>query len=441
MEDLLPLPLEIKEDAIIKVMGVGGGGCNAVNYMYRQGIQGVTFLVCNTDKQVLNKSSVPAKLQMGPGLGAGGDPEKAHQYAEESRERIHEALDDGTQMLFITAGMGGGTGTGASATVAEVAQEMEILTVGIVTIPFAFEGQKKIRKAMTGVAALAEHVDALLVINNEKLRKIYPDLNLFNAFSRSDDVVCNAAKAIAEIITVPGYINTDFADVRNTLKNGKVAIMNVGQASGEARITNAIRNALESPLINANDVRGAKRILLQFYCSKEHAIMMPEIDQIHEFVKEVGDDVEVQWGASLDESLGEEVRVTIIATGYEVTDIPSMKESGGGNQETSEPFEDSDGTRGGVSIDEAIKNQYEGMQDAQVSSKMQDARGKMQDEQQDELVVDFTDDNTTPAQPKDDSRFSNDLQIVFDDDQPADNQPIDRKTESSGWGWFRGKKS
>lgn len=340
-EELMSLPINIKEDAIIKVMGVGGGGCNAVNYMYRQGIQDVTFLVCNTDKQVLSKSSVAAKLQLGPGLGAGGNPEKAAEYAEESRDRIREALDDGTQMLFLTAGMGGGTGTGASATVAQVAQEMNILTVGIVTIPFAFEGKLKIRKAMIGLAKLAEHVDALLVINNEKLTQIYSDLNLLNAFQKADDVVCNAAKSIAEIITVPGYINTDFADVRNTLRNGGVAIMNVGQAGGENRITAAINNALNSPLVNTNDVHGAKRVLLQFYCSTEHAIQMSEITQINQFVQEVGDNVEVQWGASLDESLGEDVRVTIIATGYEVSDIPSLEE-----------------VAGKKSIDEAINDNY-----------------------------------------------------------------------------------
>lgn len=318
-EELITIPLDIQEDAIIKVMGVGGGGCNAVNHMFNQGIQGVSLLVCNTDKQALGKSSVPAKLQLGPGLGAGGRPEKAQQYAEESRERIKEALSDGTQMLFLTAGMGGGTGTGASAIVASVAKEMGILTVGIVTIPFAFEGPIKLNKARLGIEALAEQVDALLVINNEKLKQIYPDLNLLNAFQKADDVVCNAARSIAEIITIPGYINTDFADVYNTLKDGNVAIMNVGVAEGDNRITKAIQSALESPLIN-NDVHGAKRILLQFYCSTEHVIQMQEIDQINAFLKEVGDDVEVQWGASLDETLGDAVRVTIIATGYEVYD-------------------------------------------------------------------------------------------------------------------------
>ncbi len=340
MEDLITLPLEgLTEDSIIKVIGVGGGGCNAVNYMHRQGLKDVTFLVCNTDRQVLIKSSVPSKLQLGPGLGAGGDPETARQYAEESRDHIREALNDGTQMLFITAGMGGGTGTGASSVVAEVAQEMGILTVGIVTIPFAFEGKKKIEKAMTGVARLAKHVDALLIINNEKLKQIYPELNLLNAFSKSDDVVANAARAIAEIITVPGYINTDFADVRNTLRKGGVAIMNIGRASGEKRITNAINDALNSPLVNTNDVHGAERILLQFYCSTEHAIVMEEIDQINDFVQEVGDDIEVQWGASIDESLGEEVRVTVIATGYKVDGLPSEDEEEG-KKTISEAIED-----------------------------------------------------------------------------------------------------
>ena len=340
MEDLITLPLEgLTEDSIIKVIGVGGGGCNAVNYMHRQGLKDVSFLVCNTDRQVLIKSSVPNKLQLGPGLGAGGDPETARQYAEESRDHIREALNDGTQMLFITAGMGGGTGTGASAVVAEVAQEMGILTVGIVTIPFAFEGKKKIEKAMTGVARLAKHVDALLIINNEKLKQIYPELNLLNAFSKSDDVVANAARAIAEIITVPGYINTDFADVRNTLKKGGVAIMNIGRASGEKRITNAINDALNSPLVNTNDVHGAERILLQFYCSTEHAIVMEEIDQINEFVQEVGDDIEVQWGASIDESLGDEVRVTVIATGYKVDGLPS-EDAEEGKKTITEAIED-----------------------------------------------------------------------------------------------------
>jgi cell division protein FtsZ len=335
------LGLEITQDTIIKVMGVGGGGCNAVNYLYSQGISDVTFLVCNTDKQCLSRSSVPAKLQLGPGWGAGGKPEVAQQYAEESRERIREALNDGTQMLFITAGMGGGTGTGASAIVAEVAREMNILTVGIVTIPFEFEGKKKIKKAMVGVAKLAEHVDAILVINNQKLLNIYPDFSLPNAFSKSDDVVANAARSIAEIITVPGYINTDFADVYNTLKNGNVAIMSVGSASGEERISQAIHEALHSPLVN-NDVHGAQRMLLQLYCSHENSIVASEMEQLHTFVNEMGDDVEVQWGISFDDKLADKVRVTVIATGYEVSDIPGL-----------------DDAVGKKTIDQAIKDYYE----------------------------------------------------------------------------------
>ena len=327
MEDdtLLPIQLEFAQNSIIKVMGVGGGGGNAINYMYRQDIQGVTYLICNTDRQVLSSSPIPAKLQLGPGLGAGGRPEQARQYAEENKDRIKEALEDGTKMLFIAAGMGGGTGTGASPIIAEVAKEMGILTVGIVTIPFAFEGRKKIEKAMLGVAELAKHMDAIIVISNEKLTKLYPDMNIKTAFSKADDVIANAAKSIAEIINVEGYINTDFADVYNTLKDGRVAIMNVGQAGGENRLPNAIRNALESPLVNSNDVHGAKRILLQLYCSHEHDILTSEFDQLREFMDKVGSDVEVQWGATYDDSMGEEVRVTLIATGYDISDIPTTE--------------------------------------------------------------------------------------------------------------------
>lgn len=414
MEDnLITLPLEgLTEDTIIKVIGVGGGGCNAVNYMQRQGIKDVSFLVCNTDRQVLVKSSVTSKLQLGPGLGAGGDPETARQYAEESRDHIREALNDGTQMLFITAGMGGGTGTGASAVVAEVAQEIGILTVGIVTLPFAFEGKKKIEKAMTGVARLAKHVDALLIINNEKLKQIYPDLNLINAFSKSDDVVANAAKAIAEIITIPGYINTDFADVRNTLKKGGVAIMNIGRASGEERITNAINDALNSPLVNTNDVHGAERILLQFYCSTEHAIVMQEIDQINDFVQEVGDNIEVQWGASIDESLGEEVRVTVIATGYKVDGLPSE-----------EPEE------GKKTITEAIEDNYP----PQVNKPMEDEKPQTLDLNEtlraEEPII--------PAEPERTVSPSADDIIIQVEDDNAPQEPTN--TTHSSFSWIRRK--
>lgn len=320
------IDIDIQPTSIIKVMGVGGGGCNAVNYLYRQGVQDVSFLVCNTDRQALEKSPVPSKLQLGKGLGAGGRPETARALAEESRENIRQALDDGTQMLFVTAGMGGGTGTGASPVVAEIARSLNILTVAIVTIPFAFEGKRIIRKAFRGVAQLAQNVDALLIINNEKLKLIYPDFDLPNAFNKSDEVVSNAARSIAEIITVPGYINTDFQDVYNTMVGSGVAIMNVGRsADKEQRITKAINEALNSPLVNTTNIHGAKRILLNFYCSHQNAIRMTELDQINKFIDAVGDEVEVKWGATYDDELGEEVRVTLIATGYPVTDIPGIE--------------------------------------------------------------------------------------------------------------------
>lgn len=331
LEDTLPLDLPLANSSIIKVIGVGGGGGNAVNHMYSQGIADVSFVVCNTDNQDLLRSPVPIKVQLGKtitqGLGAGGRPEIARKAAEESIDDIQRMLADNTKMVFITAGMGGGTGTGASPVVAKIAQEMGILTVGIVTIPFAFEGNKKIRQALEGVVSLSEYVDAILVINNEKLKLIYPDLGLDNAFAKADDVLTNAAKAIAEIITIPGYINTDFADVNTIMRDGKVAIMNTGFASGENRITKAIEDALNSPLLNTSDVKGAKKVLLSLYCSQENIIKMDEITQIHDFMANVGDDVTVIWGASYDESLGDEVKITLIATGFDVKDIPGMPAS------------------------------------------------------------------------------------------------------------------
>lgn len=413
--------LDLAQDSTIKVMGVGGGGCNAVNYLYAQGVKDVSFLVCNTDKQSLERSSVPAKLQLGPGLGAGGKPEVAQEYAEQNRDRIKEALNDGTKMLFLTAGMGGGTGTGASSVVASVAREMGILTVGIVTLPFTFEGPKKIKKAMVGVAHLAEQVDAILVINNEKLRQIYPDLNMLNAFSKSDDVVANAARAIAEIITVPGYINTDFADVYNTLKSGNVAIMSVGKANGENRITKAIHDALHSPLVNS-DVRGATRLLLQIYTSTEHAVVMSEMSQIHEFVSEIGEDVEVQWGASLDESLEDNVRVTIIATGFEVSNIPGL-----------------DDAVGKKTVDEAIKDFYE--EPKQLDASKEDNSTDLNEEIDLKIVVGHDDIERTgliaSAQPI--THEAGDIVIDFDVEEiPQEASQSSRTSVFAGW--MRGRK-
>jgi len=375
--------LDVQPNSIIKVMGVGGGGCNAVNFLYRQGVQDVSFLVCNTDRQALEKSPVPAKLQLGKGLGAGGNPEAARMAAEESRENIRQALDDGTQMLFITAGMGGGTGTGASPIVAEIAQSLNILTVAIVTIPFAFEGKRIIRKAFRGIAQLAQNVDAILVINNEKLKLIYPDFDLPNAFRKSDEVVSNAAKSIAEIITVPGYINTDFQDVYNTLVGSGVAIMNVGRsADKEQRVTKAVNEALNSPLVNTTNIRGARRILLNFYCSEEHAIRMTELDQINEFIEAVGDEVEVKWGASYDDTLGEEVRVTLIATGYPVTDIPGIESADDPDSPQTADFQKEVMAVQRPTIDEAMQVAY-----GSALHKQEDPKPQEPEKTEEELVV------------------------------------------------------
>ncbi len=328
MNETLPLNLTLSNSSIIKVIGVGGGGSNAVNHMYRQGINDVTFIVCNTDNQDLKRSPVPIKIHLGntttQGLGAGGKPEVAMAAAEESIEDIKKVLTDNTKMVFITAGMGGGTGTGASPIVAKIARELDILTVGIVTIPFAFEGSKKIQQALRGITELSKYVDALLIINNEKLKLIYPDLNLANAFAKADNVLTNAANAIAEIITIQGYINIDFADVNTIMREGKVAIMNTGYAAGENRITKAIEDALNSPLLNTSDVNGASKVLLSLYCSTSHQILMEEISQIHDFMSRVGDDVTVIWGATYDDELDDKVKITLIATGFNVKDIPGM---------------------------------------------------------------------------------------------------------------------
>ncbi len=310
------------EKLIIKVIGVGGGGGNAVNYMYKQGVSGVSYMICNTDEQALRKSPITTQVLLGEGLGAGNRPEVAHREAEEAEEAIRRELSDGTKMVFITAGMGGGTGTGAAPVVARIAKSMNILTVGIVTIPFAFEGNKKIFQALDGIARMSKSVDALLVINNEILLQIYADLDLPNAFDKVDNVVTSAAMGISEIVNVDGYINVDFADVSTIMRKGGMAIMNYGFASGERRITRAIEDALDSPLLNNNDIYSTNRILLNFYCSSEYQIKMAELAEIKEFMAKMGDDREVIWGITFDETLGEEVKITLIATGSDISMIP-----------------------------------------------------------------------------------------------------------------------
>ena len=306
-----------KENSIIKVIGVGGGGGNAVNHMYREGIHDVSFVLCNTDNQALNDSPVPVHLQLGKeGLGAGNKPAKARQAAEETLEEIKHMLNDGTKMAFITAGMGGGTGTGAAPVIARVSKELGILTVGIVTIPFRFEGPKKIDQALDGVEEMSKHVDALLVINNERLRQIYPDLAVLDAFGKADDTLSVAAKSIAEIITVHGLINLDFNDVKTVLKDGGVAIMSTGYGEGEGRVKKAI------------DVFNSKKILLSIAFASEKkdnpGLTMDEMNDVNDFMEKFGEDFELKWGLAIDPELGSRVKVTVLATGFGLEDVEGM---------------------------------------------------------------------------------------------------------------------
>lgn len=314
--------------SIIKVIGVGGGGSNAVNHMYNEGIHDVTFVVCNTDNKALQDSPVPHKIQLGSeGLGAGNRPDRARKATEESLDAIKQMLNDGTRMVFVTAGMGGGTGTGAAPIIAKTAKDMGILTVGIVTIPFRWEGNRKIDQALDGVEEISKNVDALLVINNERLREIYQQMSIIDAFAKADDTLCNAAKSIAEIITMHGIINLDFNDVSTVLKDGGVAIMSSGYGTGEGRVTEAINDALNSPLLNNNDIYRSKRILLRIAgpaLDNGDVLMMEEMNEVHDFMEKIKtEDVEVKWGLSVDPDLKDRVKITVLATGFGVEDIDS----------------------------------------------------------------------------------------------------------------------
>lgn len=311
-------PIVDQMQNIIKVIGVGGGGCNAVRNMYNEGVQGVSFAVCNTDSASLKNSPVPVKIQLGEGLGAGARPEVGKAEAESSIDMIEHLLDDHTKMVFVTATMGGGTGTGAAPVIARVAKEKGLLTIGVVTIPFYFEHRRKIIKALKGVDELRKNVDALLIVNNERLCDIYSDTNisLKNALTEADNVLKNAVKGISELITISseGNINLDFRDVETTMRNGGGAIMAIGRARGDHRVERAIIDALDSPLLHGNDISRAKRILFNIYASEENPILIPEMQEVDDFFDQLNPDVEVIWGTSTDDSLGEDAKVIILAT-------------------------------------------------------------------------------------------------------------------------------
>lgn len=316
--------------SIIKVIGVGGGGCNAVAHMADKGITGVDFVVMNTDRQALDKVAVENKILLGPetckGLGAGAKPEKANAAAKESEAEIQGVLESpNTSMVFITAGMGGGTGTGAAPVVAKMAKDRDILTVGVVTVPFLFEGRRKISQALQGVENMKDCVDAMLVINNERLRDIHSDLEISNGFSKADDVLLSAVKGISEIITVHGHINVDFQDVRTTMTDGGVAIMNSGYGKGEQRLQAAIKDAINSPLLKDSDIHGAKHVLFVIYTKNdEQQVKMEEVAYLNDFMEEdvCNENVDVIWGLTFDDTLESgEVKITLIATGFNVDDL------------------------------------------------------------------------------------------------------------------------
>lgn len=330
-EDRMPFAFEKspkdKSKNIIKVIGVGGGGSNAVKNMYKQGVHDVSFAICNTDSQALARAEIPVKIQLGEeGLGVGGKPEKGKAAAELNLDEIRSLFEDETEMVFITCGMGGGTGTGAGPVIAGVAKEKGILTVGVVTIPFAFEGKVRIEKALKGVEEMRKNVDSLLVINNERLCELYADgiTTVEQAFAKADEIVTVAAKSISEIITMEGIVNRDFCDVQTVMENGGKAIMSVGRANGENRIGKAFVDALKSPLLNNVEIEKARRLLYIIYSSDEHQVTISELKEINLFMDDLAQDIEVLWGVYRDNSLDEDVRVALIATDFS-EDLPEKQ--------------------------------------------------------------------------------------------------------------------
>lgn len=336
-DDLMPFDLPKKEKKpkqriIIKVIGVGGGGGNAVNNMYEQGIENVDFVIANTDSQVLADSPVDKQIQLGysltEGLGAGNDPERGKNAATESKEDVIELLSDGTKMVFITAGMGGGTGTGAAPIIAEAAKELGILTIGIVTIPFLFEGDKRIIQAIEGINELKKHVDSLIVINNEKISEVYSKYTIIEAFKFADQVLTIAAKGIAEIITKPGEVNVDFADVNSVMKDSGVAVMGTGYGKGDDRAITAVKKAISSPLLNNNDIKGAKNLLVNIITPTDKQISTEELKKINQFLQnEAGNNANLIWGVTMDDNLkNSETAVTVIATEFNDDIVPDIND-------------------------------------------------------------------------------------------------------------------
>lgn len=316
---------KLDKPTLIKVIGVGGGGCNAVNHMHNSGIENVSFAVCNTDEQAIRNSPIKTKLILGEGitkgLGAGDNPELGRKAAEQSADQIRALLDESTQMVFITAGMGGGTGTGAGPIVAQLAKEKGILTIGIVTIPFLFEGEPKIAKALNGAKEMQKHVDSLLIINNERLTEIYKDLDFINAFHKSDDTLLNATRSIADIINTQGHINVDFRDVVTTLTDSSTSVISTGYGEGEKRVTKSITDALNSPLLKHSDIRTSQRLLFYLYFNPEaqNKLLMEEMNEITEFAASLSKNIKIKWGVCFDNTLGEKVKMTILASGFNIT--------------------------------------------------------------------------------------------------------------------------
>lgn len=333
--DIIPITELVDSNSmlksIIKVVGVGGGGGNALIHMFSQGIENVDFVIANTDIQVLEKSGIPIKIQLGrtltEGLGAGNDPERGKNAAIESKNEITEILKDRTKMVFITAGMGGGTGTGAAPVIAQIAKELGILTVGIVTLPFRYEGSKRIEQAKKGLMELKEHVDALIVIDNEKINEIYGDLEFTEALHKADDILATATKGIAEIITKPGIVNVDFADVNSVLRSSGVALMGTGMGKGKDRAEQAVKLAITSPLLNNNDIRGAKHILVNIISPKRSQMTGTELQTINSFLQnKAGNNANLIWGATIDESLEDDkLVVTAVATGFKDNILESFE--------------------------------------------------------------------------------------------------------------------